>query len=71
MTEHRLTEWFAESQAAGQGSVMAFVPCPGVVMQGYTPAQIAFVEDVYRKARELLEIQFRKPTRKQPAFSMN
>lgn len=68
MIENRLTQWYAESQGVAP---VSFVPCPMPIMAAYTPSQLAFVEEVYRRARALLEVQFQPPPRPRPEFSVN
>lgn len=48
----------------------AFVPCP--VFVAAHPAQLSFVAEVYRVAREMTEAQLRRPARSwPPVFSKN
>jgi hypothetical protein len=74
MVENRLREWFAEQveRAQGAGSMAAFVPCPCCLVTGMNTGQLAFVKEIYRRAREMVEAQFQKPARSRtPEFSVN
>lgn len=73
MIENRLREWFAEAELAGTaGATEAFVPCPCPILNHFNPGQLAFVAEVYRIAREMVEAQLREPVRSWiPEFSRN
>lgn len=71
MIEHRFRELFTTSVATAS-PVGAFLPCPCSMFGSGLPAQVAFVADVYRVAREMTEAQLRQAARPRvPAFSMN
>jgi hypothetical protein len=70
MLEHRLREFFAKDTAVVAAPAPAFVPCP--MFLAIPSAQLSFVAEVYRLAREMAEAQLRKPARPwPPAFSLN
>ena len=72
MFEHRVREFFVQpvATAAAAATAPAFVPCPAF---GFPAAQLSFVAEVYRLAREMTEAQLRQPPARvwPPAFSMN
>lgn len=53
---HRLRALLKRSTAPGAAtSSPAFVPCPGALLTGYTPAQLEQVQELYRLARAQAE----------------
>ncbi len=73
MFENRCREWFeTNGPVAVTRPVAAFAPCPCSIMSGFTPAQRAFIGEVYRLAWEMTEAQLKKPAAPlAPAFSLN
>jgi hypothetical protein len=49
----------------------AFVACPAVLLQGYSPAQLQQMQELYRLAREQAEAAQRPRRSFPPAFSLN
>lgn len=69
MFENRISNLFVPPELA---PAPAFMACPAPLFATYTAAQQAFVAEVYRRALELTEAQFRKPVRRGiPEFSRN
>jgi hypothetical protein len=71
---HRLRALLNRADSPRQATLpVAFVPCPGVILQGYSPAQLQQVQDLYRLAREQAEASqgFDQEPAYLPRFSRN
>jgi hypothetical protein len=75
MFENRVRDWFASPVVTALDVEFqpAFVACPAPLFGAYGPVHQAFVAEVYRRAQEQTEAQFREPPRRRwiPEFSPN